>query len=204
MNKVMIIGSILIVIVLILIVGLVTGFINLPESVSPDNIASSTTEPQPATSTEPSPPQTEKPTTILEHTVSTIPEPTNALAPIPTSKPVADINETVKFDFIVTDISGSGLSRTINTQIANTGTMDAHNVSARVEALSGDSQLKISGGDYLEIDIGELKKGETLTKQLTVSVSMSDGLKIVNNGLRLVIILDSDEYTETFYYDYNP
>lgn len=110
----------------------------------------------------------------------------------------------VRFQFAVSDISGSGLSRTGTSQLSNTGSSDAHNVWAKVEVFCQGSRVKVSGQDYLKEDIGILKAGETVTREVTLSFSVFDGLKISNNGARFILTVYSDEHTETLSYDYQP
>ena len=183
MVKALVIASILLVIALIVIVGLMTGFIPWQHEVSP------TPAPVPPVS-QPSPPP------------GYAPAPTTS--PTPTNSSPSSQSGAVKFEFVVTDVSGSGLSRTVTTQITNAGTADAHSVWAKVEAFSAGSRVKLSGQDYLRVDIGTMKAGETVTRQVTLSFSIADGLKILNNGVRFTLTVYSDEHTEILYYGYQP
>ncbi len=134
------------------------------------------------------------------------PAPTTIPVPVPTPEPSPSPSTPmdVKFGFTVTEISGSGLSRTISAQLSNTGTNDAHNVSAKVEVFSQDSRVKLGGKESLSVDIGTLKASATVTKQVTLEFSVFDGLKIQQNGAKFVLTVYSDEKTETLYYDYSP
>ena len=108
----------------------------------------------------------------------------------------------VDFDLAITGISGSGLSRTVAAQITNLGTADAHNVWGKAEAFSDGSRIKLSGKEYLRVDVGTLKAGESTVKETTLSFSITDGLKIAQKGVLLELTVFSDEGTETFSYDY--
>ncbi len=110
----------------------------------------------------------------------------------------------MSFKLVITDISGSGLSWTVSSQLANTGDADAHHVWAKVEVFSGDSRVKLDRQDYLREDIGTLKATATVTPQVTLNFDALDGLKISRNGARFVLTIYSDEYTESFSYDYQP
>lgn len=130
--------------------------------------------------------------------------PTSAEGISPHSSPATSAEEDVTFQFTISDISGGGLSRTITSQLSNTGSSDAHNVWAKVEVFCQGSRVKISGQDYLKEDIGILKAGATVTREVTLSFSAFDGLKISRNEGRFVLTIYSAEHTETFLYDYQP
>lgn len=177
MVKALVIVSILIVIALVVIVGFVTGFIPWGEATYPATSPAS----QPAPSSSPAP-------------IPIIPNPT-----LPPSQ-----GGEVKFGFGVTDITGSGLSRTVTAQVTNTGNADAHDVWAKVQAASGGSSVRLNGQDYLRVDIGTLKAGDIITKQVVLSFSITDGIKIAQQGVQLELTIFSDEYSEVFSYDYKP
>lgn len=174
MTKALVIVAVLLVVALVVMVGFMAGFIPWQRQVSPP----SNPAPQPAPSPGPAP----------------------APSPEPAPSPGGEVN----FSFAITDITGSGLSRTVTAQVANTGSADAHNVWAKVEASSGGSRVKLSGQDYLRVDIGTLKAGETITRQLALSFSIADGLKISQQGVHLALTIFSDENSGTFSYDYKP
>jgi hypothetical protein len=175
----------LIVIALVVVAGLMAGFIPWQGEVSPGPV------PQPVPGPVP------QPTSPLSPTPTPTPSPAPAPSPAPQSGDV-------KFEFAVTDISGSGLSRTITAQVTNTGDADAHNVWGKVEVSSQGSKIKLGGNDYLRQDIGTIAAGETITVQVTLSFSFTDGLKLSQNGATFMLTIYSDEYTETFSYDYEP
>ncbi|MFC1964249.1 hypothetical protein ACFLV1_02585 [Chloroflexota bacterium] len=157
----------------------------------------------------PGSPATPTPAPTPTITPSPSPIPTPALTPTSTPAPTPGPSPTspggsVDFDFIITDISGSGLSRTITAQVTNTGGADAHNVSAEVEVYCGGAPVKLGGQGSVTAEIGLIKAGETVEKQVTLSFNLTDGLKLSQNGATFKLTLSSDEYTETFSYDYSP
>ena len=113
-------------------------------------------------------------------------------------------NKNVNFDFAITDINGTGLSRTVTSQVTNTGSTDAHNAWAKVEVFSQGASIKLSNSDFLRVDLGIIKAGTAVTKQVTLQFSLLDGLKITQSGAQLVLTIYSDENTQTFNYDYKP
>ena len=127
-------------------------------------------------------------------------KPTTLPSPVTSPSPVNNVN----FDFAITDISGTGLSRTVTAQVTNTGSTDAHNAWAKVEVFSQGARIKLSNNDFLRVDIGIIKAGAAVTKQVTLQFSVLDGLKITQNGAQLVLTIYSDENTQTFNYDYKP
>ncbi|MFH1652135.1 MAG: hypothetical protein ABID87_08580 [Chloroflexota bacterium] len=185
MTKALIIVSVLIIIAMLALSGLLTGLLPTQREVIP--------APGPVPQPAPSPAPSHAP----------VPTPVPAPAPAPPPPPPAPGGE-VTFGFAVVDITGSGLSRTVTAQVANTGGADAHHVWAKVEASSGGSAVKLSGQAYLRVDIGTLKAGESVTKQVDLSFSLNDGLKIAQQGVHLDLTISSDERTETFPYDYQP
>ncbi len=132
------------------------------------------------------------------------PAPTFISTPIPSLSPSPSTTNNITFDFVITNISGSGFSRTIIAQLTNRGSTAAHNVWAKIEASSGESKVKLSGQDYLREDIGTLKAGEIIGKQVTLNFAITDGVKIMQKGVHLELTILSDEYTQTFSYDYTP
>ena len=56
----------------------------------------------------------------------------------------------------------------------------------------------------MKIDIGTLSAGQNVVKQVTINFSLTDGLKITQQGVQFVLTIHSDERTETFTYDYQP
>jgi hypothetical protein len=126
-------------------------------------------------------------------------------APVtPPSSPPPPAVHDVKFEFLITDISGSGLSRTVTAEVTNTGSDDAHNCWAKTEVFSKESRIKIGGEAYLRENIGTIKAGTAVTRRITLEFSAFDGLKISQNGARFELTISSDEHTQTFSYDYQP
>jgi hypothetical protein len=88
--------------------------------------------------------------------------------------------------------------------LINTGNADAHNVSVKVQAFCGDSAIHINGRDSLDVYIGTLQDGGSITKQADMSFNVIDGLRISQRGAHLLMTIFSDEYTKIMYYDYKP
>ncbi len=118
--------------------------------------------------------------------------------------PAPPVINNVKLTLEITSISGGGFSRTVSARITNAGTADAHNVWGKIEAFYQGTMIKLSGKDYIQKDIGLLAAGNSITTEVTLSFSIIDGIKISQNGVRLVLNVFSDEFTQTFYYDYAP
>ncbi len=132
------------------------------------------------------------------------PTPSPVPAPAPAPAPSPAPGSSVTFDFVITDVSGSGLSRTVAARITNLGSAVAHNVSATVQASSAGSKISLGGQNSLTVPIGTVKAGESVVKQVNLSFSITDGLKIAQNGVHLDLTLSSDERTQAFTYDYTP
>ncbi len=130
--------------------------------------------------------------------------PSPALSPQPTASAAAPSQNAspasgnVNFELLNLSHTGSGLSYTVTADIANTGTSDAHNVWGKIEVFSGSSRIQVNGSDYLRVDIGTLKAGSTVTKQVPIEFSMADGLKMMQNGAEFVLTVTSDEKTQVF------
>ncbi|MFC1967957.1 hypothetical protein ACFLVX_01010 [Chloroflexota bacterium] len=190
MAKALVIVSTLLVIAVVVIIGFIAGFIPWQHEVSPLPTPPPAPAPVPAPAPAPAPPP------------SPAPSPTPLPAPAPGPPPPQSGD--VKFEFEITDISGSGLSRAIAAQVTNTGSIDAHNVWGKVEVFSQGSRIKLGGKEFLRMDIGTIAVGQTITTEVTLVFSFTDGLKLAQNGANFVLTIYSDEYTETFSYDYSP
>ena len=185
MGKIVVFLVILPVIGIGIVFGVVTGVIPLHSEVSPVD------DMQPSSSPAPSPVPSPAP----------IPSP-SLPSPAPSLPPTQNVD--VKFEFTVADISGAGLSRTITAEVTNKGNTDAHNVWGKVQVFSQGSLIKLGGKEFLRIDIGTIAAGETVTTEVTLSFGFTDGLKISQNGATFVLSIYSDEFTDTFSYDYTP
>jgi hypothetical protein len=119
-------------------------------------------------------------------------------APAVTSAPQANVN----FSLNVASVTTSGLSATVNAQLTNTGTSDAHNVQAKVEVISQGSKVNVTGDTAL--NLGTIKAGETVTRQAVFNFSLFDAPKLMQNGATFNLIISSDEKTQTLTYDYHP
>jgi len=114
------------------------------------------------------------------------------------------VTDNVKFALEITSINGGDFSRSVSAQLTNVGTADAHNVWGKIEAYYQGIRIKLSGQDYVRKDIGLLAARNSVTTDVTLSFSIIDAIKISQNGVRLVLTVFSDEFTQTFYYDYMP
>ncbi|MDZ4247411.1 MAG: hypothetical protein U1D67_09870 [Dehalococcoidia bacterium] len=146
----------------------------------------------------PSPARTEEP----GFTGTPVPTVTKVPATPPVPAPTQPGN--VKFSIDISAITGSGFSRNVTARVANTGSADAHGVWGKVEVMSQGSRVKLNGQDFLRTDIGTLKAGETATREIAISFSLSDGLKMAQGGADFVLTIISDENTETYLYKYTP
>ncbi|MDP2917391.1 MAG: hypothetical protein Q8O16_05615 [Dehalococcoidia bacterium] len=107
------------------------------------------------------------------------------------------------FEFTIKEMGGSGLSRTITAQITNTSTSDANNVQVKMEVFSQQQRIMLSGQDYLMEDLGTVKAKTSVTRQINISLSLADGMKVAQGGgARFVLTVSSDKGTETLNYDY--
>jgi cytoskeletal protein RodZ len=127
---------------------------------------------------------------------------TSSTRSLPGSPPTT--SAAVNFDLTVTNISGTGLSRTITWQITNTGTIDAHNVSVEAQIYSQGDLVKVNGLDSISETLGTIQAGETITDNVTLSFSVLDAPKILLNGATINLTVSSDEITQTITYDYKP
>jgi hypothetical protein len=146
---------------------------------------------------------------------STVPSASTPSAIIPTitmPSPVANLppaqssaQSNVNFDLKITNFAVSSMnSGTVDAQITNTGTGDAHNVWVKVEVISQGSIVKVGGQDYLRKDLGIVKAGQSLTSQVVINVSLADGMKIAQSGATFRLTVYSDEKTQTLNYDFHP
>jgi hypothetical protein len=124
--------------------------------------------------------------------------PSSTSNPVSSSSPLANVN----FSLNITGVSTSGLSATVNSQLTNTGTSDAHNVQAKVEVFSQGSKVNVTGDT--SFSLGTIKAGEAVTKQAVFNFSLLDAPKLMQNGATFNLTLSSDEKTQTLTYDYHP
>ena len=155
--------------------------------------------PTPAGTPVPNPPPAPSSTPSPSPTLPS-PSPSPTL-PVPVPSPTLKAGI---WEFSIAGVSGSGLTQTIAAQITNTGTTDANNTQAKIEVFSQQQRIKLSGQDYLTENLGTVKAKTTVTRQVTVSLSLTDGLKILQNGARFVLTITSDKGTDTLNYDYKP
>jgi hypothetical protein len=108
------------------------------------------------------------------------------------------------FEARIVDISGDGLTRQVTAELLNKMAEDVHNTIVKLEVTSGGSVIKLNGKEYLEVDLGTIKSGETVQSTMEISLGFFDGLKITQNGAVLYLTVKSDEVTETVKYEYQP
>ncbi|MBI2957491.1 MAG: hypothetical protein HYY32_01490 [Chloroflexi bacterium] len=132
------------------------------------------------------------------------PTPIGVPPPAVTGAPATAPAPKVAFTLTLGNVSQSGLSANVTATLTNNGAADAHNVWAKVEAFAQGSRVKVNGADYLRVDVGELKAKSAVTRQVTLSFSIFDAAKLVQNGGRFVLTVNSDEATQPFSYDYKP
>ncbi len=114
------------------------------------------------------------------------------------------LTNNLKFALEITNISGSGFSRLVSARLTNVGTTDAHNVWGKIEASYQGTRISLSAKDYVRKDIGLLAAGNSIMTEVTLSFSIIDAIKISQNGVRLELTIFSDEFVQTFSYDYTP
>ncbi len=107
------------------------------------------------------------------------------------------------FDVKIAKICGGGLTRVVTAQVSNIGKKDAHNVWARVEVESAGYKVRIGGLDSLRIDAGTVKSGTTVSREAVLQVGLFDGMRVSQNGARILLTVNSDETTQSFHYDVN-
>ncbi len=147
-----------------------------------------------------------EPSTLITSPQTPIEEPSPSPTPTPTPTEEQKIvqKQSVDFDLEIISIDGSGLSRTVTAELSNLGDFDAHNVWVKFEAFSDDERIELNGQNYLREDIGLLKAGSKISKNTTISVGFTDGLKIQNKGAEFVVTVHSDEKIKTISEHYYP
>ncbi|MFC1861241.1 hypothetical protein ACFLYL_03070 [Chloroflexota bacterium] len=198
--------TIIVVIIVLASAAYFTGLMPFTGQPSQDTEVAETPPPAPAPVETPAPQSVPvpQPAPAPKPEPSAEPEPEPVSEPEPEPEPPPVTAKEVKFEFAVTGISGSGLSRNISTQLINTGNTDAHNAWAKVEVFSQDTRIKLGGADSLRVDIGTLKAGNLVVKDVLLDFSLMDGLKMQQNGAKFTLTVYSDEKTEILYYEYTP
>jgi hypothetical protein len=110
----------------------------------------------------------------------------------------------VNFEISVTAVSGSGLSRTVSAEVNNSGSADAHNTWIKVDVSSLGQRIRLSGQDYLKVNIGTIKARSSVTARANLSLNLGDGLRVRQNGAQLLLTVNSDENTQTLPYNFKP
>lgn len=83
--------------------------------------------------------------------------------------------------------------REVSATLENTGTADAHDVTATMTVYSGGEKLRRTTHR-----VGTLPAGESVTVEKRVSLSFSEATRVRRHGARVVLVVDSKERTETF------
>ena len=131
---------------------------------------------------------------------SSKPSDSRTASPTQTTTPAS-----VDFAVDITSVNIAGpTSATITLIITNTGTADAHNVSATVEIFYQGSLVKIAGKNSFNETIGNLPAGSSSTTQATLNVALVDGLKILANGATVNLTVSSSEKARSFSYNFSP
>lgn len=130
---------------------------------------------------------------------------------IPPEKSVTATNSTpttnsgVFFTLKIASVSSTGLtSRDITGQIGNSGSSDAHNVSAKVEVLCQGSPVRINNQESVNQLFGTIKAGDSVSETIALEIGISDAVKISQYGATIKLTITSDEKTQTLDYDYRP
>lgn len=108
------------------------------------------------------------------------------------------------FDVKIKEMAGSGLTRTVTAEVTNTGKSDAHNVWGKIEVFSQGVRARVAGNDFVRVDLGTVKAGQTATGQAAVQFGLFDGLRLKQNGANVVLTVNSDQGEQTFNYDIRP
>lgn len=120
--------------------------------------------------------------------------------------PASTLSDRVNFNVQITNMTGTGLTRSVTAQITNTGNLDAHNVVGKVGVISGGKQITItsSGQTSVSQTLGTIKAGQTVDTRLDLTFALFDSLTLTQNGVNVSLIITSDEKTQTITYDYKP
>ncbi|MBI4333053.1 MAG: hypothetical protein HY673_17440 [Chloroflexi bacterium] len=196
---------VIIVFAVVFAAGLAIGYMK-GRSPAPGGPATPVASPPPRLTPTPAPIPTASPAATPARTPLPTPVGTPGRPPVVTPTPAVPppVSKGVSFSFAVTGITGTGLTRTVTALLRNTGTADAHNAWAKVEVFSQGARVSLSGSDFIRVDIGTLRAGESVSKQVDITFNVFDGLKIAQNGAQFVLTITSDEATQSFNYDYKP
>ncbi len=131
--------------------------------------------------------------------------------PRSTGFPVATITRTqpsapsVTLGLNIPSFSISGAtSATVDAQIVNSGSGDAHNAYAVVQVYCQGTLVKIANQDSYRKDIGTIAAGATIDTQAILSVNLIDGMKILSNGAIIQLTVVSTEVTKSYSYNFKP
>ncbi len=87
-----------------------------------------------------------------------------------------------KFTIEVLEVKETALlSRNIKARLTN-NYGDVKDVEIRLELKVDSERIKINGKDYITLYIGSMKKGESVERNIEVSIDFFDGIKIKDKG----------------------
>jgi hypothetical protein len=114
-------------------------------------------------------------------------------------------NPNIYFSLNITNADYSNLTNALVTAaLTNTGNADAHNTLAYVEVTTQGTRIKVNGEDSLVIELGIIKAGQAITRDVRMSFNLFDGLKISQSGATLTLTIRSDESTQSLMYEFKP
>ena len=131
---------------------------------------------------------------------------------VPLTEPPLELPKAVDFSFTLSDLNYEMCCGLIpsNVQIIgtagieNTGTAIAHNVKITLELFLNDSsRIKISGGNSLTLDIGDVGVGEKKNENVEFVIGLIDGYNIQNQGATALFYIDSVEKSEKYEYPFS-
>ncbi len=93
-----------------------------------------------------------------------------------------------KFTIEVLEVKETALlSRNIKARLTN-NYKDVKDVEIRFELKIDDKRIKINGEDYITLYIGDMKRGESVERNVDVNIDFFDGIKIKDKGYVDVIL----------------
>ncbi|MDD5702150.1 MAG: hypothetical protein PHU23_08895, partial [Dehalococcoidales bacterium] len=74
----------------------------------------------------------------------------------------------------------------------------------KIEAFSQGSRVKLNNQDFLQEEYNTVKAQQTITREVSISFSLFDAPKLMQNGVTLNLTINSDEKSQSLSYDYRP
>ena len=104
----------------------------------------------------------------------------------------------------IVSVEGTGFTRTVTGKVINNGSVTLHNTQLEVELFSNGKQLNFNNGQpSWQKSYGTLAAGSALTDQITLTLSLLDGLTATKYGVEIHMTLISTEKSQTFVYQYS-